>query len=308
MGRGHRRRRYRPAAAPAYATNAPQGPAAILEAMRKVIDSVQKDAAPAQRAVIEQELAAAHAAIRARLVRAADGYAIAAGAEHGQYLRFAQALSDETAARTVPLITRGGEENLRLLRTGKVSLALAQGDVALDAYEGKGNFGADGPHAALQAVGSLYPEPVHVLVRRGCLRLGGGPSRPAGRGWPAGFGLAHHGAARAAGPRARPRRHRGGRAGIGDALVALRQKNVDAVMQVIGVPADSVRDALTAVSLRLLPLSAQAVAARSRSAPAISPTRFSSMPTEPSSGTSRPSRPRRCCSCRPSCRRPKWVR
>ena len=31
---------------------------------------------------------------------------------------------------------------------------------------------------------------------------------------------------------------------LGDALVALRQKEVDAVIQVIGVPADSVRDAL----------------------------------------------------------------
>jgi TRAP transporter TAXI family solute receptor len=253
---------YRPAAAPAYATNAPQGPAAILEAMRKVIDSVPKEAAPAQRAVIEQELAAAHAAIRARLVRAADGYAMAAGAEHGQYLRFAQALSDETAARTVPLITRGGEENLRLLRAGKVALALAQGDAALDAYEGKGSFAADGPHAALQAVGSLYPEPVHVLVRdsgafasvadlrgrRVAIGLPGSASRTTVlRVLQAhGLGLGDIQAVEL---------------GIGDALVALRQKNVDAVMQVIGMPADSVRDAITAVPLRLLPLAEPAVAA-----------------------------------------------
>ena len=49
---------YRPSAAPAYATNAPQGPAAILDAMRKVIDSVSKDGGPAQRTVIEEELTA----------------------------------------------------------------------------------------------------------------------------------------------------------------------------------------------------------------------------------------------------------
>jgi hypothetical protein len=96
---------YRPATAPAYATNAPQGAAAILEAMRKVIDSVPRDAAPAQRAVIEEELGVAYATIRARLARATDGYAIAAGPEHGQYLRFAQALADGEGARMVPLIT-----------------------------------------------------------------------------------------------------------------------------------------------------------------------------------------------------------
>jgi hypothetical protein len=116
------------AAAPDYATNAPHaGAGAMLEAMRKVIDSVPKDAAPAERKVIEQELAAASAAIRARLARAADGYAIAAGPEHGQYLRFARALSEEKGVRMLPLVTRGGEENLRMLREGVGIARAAQG-------------------------------------------------------------------------------------------------------------------------------------------------------------------------------------
>jgi hypothetical protein len=149
---------YSPSAAPAYATNAPQGAAAVLEAMRKVIESVPKDGAPAQRAVIEEELTAAYAAIRARLAREAEGYAIAAGPEHGQYLRFAQALSGINGSRTVPLVTLGGEENLRLLRGGKVSLALAQGDAALQAYEGKGNFAGDGPYPS-RAVAASTPSP-----------------------------------------------------------------------------------------------------------------------------------------------------
>jgi len=74
---------YRPSSAPAYATNAPQGAAAILEEMRKVLDAVPRDLAPVRRAVIEEELGAAYATIRARLARAEDGYAIAAGPEHG---------------------------------------------------------------------------------------------------------------------------------------------------------------------------------------------------------------------------------
>lgn len=156
---------YRPSTAPAYATNAARGPAAILEAMREVIESVPSGASPAQREAIEQELLTAHAAIRGRLARLADGYAIAAGPEHGQYLRLAIALSDGKGVRTVPLVTRGGEENLRLLRAGNVALALSQGDAALEALEGRGGFFADGPYATLRAVGGLYPEPVHVLVR-----------------------------------------------------------------------------------------------------------------------------------------------
>ncbi len=140
MGAG-RVRRLRSAEAPAYATNAPQGGAiGMVDQMRTVVQNVPKDLSPAARALIEQELAAANASIRAAVARATQGYAIAAGAEHGQYFRFAQALSDPEGVRIVPLITRGGEENLRMLRDGKVSLALSQGDAALAGLRGQGQF------------------------------------------------------------------------------------------------------------------------------------------------------------------------
>src|SRR5690606_1023446 len=112
---------------------------------------------------IQDELMMARQNIEARLARNAQGYAIAAGAEHGQYLRVARALFP-LDSRVVPLVTRGSEENLHLLRAGTVSLALAQGDAAQDAYEGVGAFVEQGPHAALRSLGSLYPEPLHVLV------------------------------------------------------------------------------------------------------------------------------------------------
>lgn len=252
---------YRPAAAPSYATNAPQGTAAILEAMRKVIDSVMRDGAPAQQVVVQEELTAAHAAIRARLARATDGYAIAAGPEHGQYLRFAQAVSDSARTRTVPLVTRGGEENIRLLREGKVTLALAQGDVALQAYEGRGNFSGEGPYSALRAIGSLYPEPVHVLVRsdvgiasmadlvgkRVAIGVKGSASRTTALRILRAHNLGDGDVIALELP-------------LGEALVGLRQKKVDALIQIIGVPADAIRDALDEVPLRLLPLEAKAIA------------------------------------------------
>ena len=235
-------------------------PSGSIDQMRTVVQNVPKDLSPAARALIEQELAAANASIRAAVARATQGYAIAAGAEHGQYFRFAQALSDPRGVRIVPLITRGGEENLRMLRDGKVSLALSQGDAALAAYEGKGSFAEDGPYATLRAVGSLYPEPVHVIVR------GDNPaasvSELAGRRVAVGqVGSASRTTAlrvlEAHGLSAKnvqlldlP---------LNEALVGLRHKQVDAVIQVIGAPADSIRDALTDVSLRLVPLSERAV-------------------------------------------------
>lgn len=253
---------YRPAEAPSYATNAAAtGPTAILDAMRKVVDAASKETSPGQMAVINEELTAAHAAIRARLARANAGYALAAGPEHGQYLRFARALAQEQGARSIALVTQGGEENLELLREGKVQLALAQADAALAAYEGTGNFQDRGPAPALRAIGSLYPEPVHVVARadstfasvadlrgrRIAIGVPGSASRTTVLRVLEAHGLT-------------PRDYEARELGLADALVALRQKQVDAVLQVIGVPADSIREAVADVPLRLLPLSERAVA------------------------------------------------
>jgi TRAP transporter TAXI family solute receptor len=252
---------FRPTEAPSYATNAATGPAAVLEAMRKVVDSASKETSPAQMAIIEEELTTAHAAIRARLARANEGYAIAAGPEHGQYLRFARALAEPGGPRTTPLVTFGGEENLELLREGKVQVALAQADSALAAYEGTGSFQARGPAPGLRAIGSLYPEAVHVIVRAdsGLASVANLRGRAVAVGQPGSASrttvlrvLEAHGLT------ARDVQAR--ELGLADALVALGHRQVDAVLQVIGIPADSVRDALTDVPLKLLPLSDRATA------------------------------------------------
>lgn len=256
---------FRPSVAPAYATSEAQGATAIMQDINRVLSSAPKELAPATRAIIEQELTSAYAAIRARTARSEQGYAVAAGPEHGQYLRFAQALARETAIRTVPLITRGGDENLRLMREGKVVLAISQGDAALDALQGRGNFVQEGPYPALRAIGSLYPEPVHVLVRgdsnlaavtdfrgkRIAIGQAGSASRPTAIRVLEAHGLVLNDIQ----PLELP---------IGEALIALREGRADAVIQVIGMPADSIRDALAAVPLRLLPLSERAVAAMAK--------------------------------------------
>lgn len=257
---------YRPSTVPAYATGAPaRGPAAILDAMRKVLDSVQKESSPDNLAVIEEELAIAQATINGRLARASKGYAIAAGPEHGQYLRFARALSEIKPGHLVPLVTLGGEENLELLRAGKVSLALVQGDAALAAYEGSGAFARGGADPTLRALGSLYPEPVHVLVareatyatpadlrgRRVAIGRPGSASRTTALRVLEAHGL-------------RPEDVKAVELPLSDALVGLQRREIDAVIQVIGVPADSVRDALATIPLRLLPLGDAAIARLTR--------------------------------------------
>ena len=252
---------YAPAAIPSLASAGnTDGIPGLLESMRKVLEAIPPDIPPVQKAVIEQELKAARVAVQAAVARASEGYALAAGPEHGQYYRFARALSNPEGTHVVALVTRGGEENLRLLRDGKVSMALSQADAALAAYEGKGHFAGDGPHATLRAIGSLYPEPVHVIVRddspiKGAADLAGrsiavGPEGSASRASAIRVLEAHGLQAKTLRLLDLP---------LNESLVGLQQKQVDAVIQVIGAPADSVRSALAEVSLRLVPLSQSAV-------------------------------------------------
>jgi TRAP transporter TAXI family solute receptor len=162
--------------------------------------------------------------------------------------------------RFVPLITAGGDENLGLLREGKVMLALAQADAALEAYEGKGRFAGEGAFSSLRAIGSLYPEAVHVIVRAdsGLASLADLKGRRVAVGVP---GSASRGTALRVLQAHGLEDAKTLDLALGDALVALGTKQADALIQVIGVPADSVRDAIPQVPLRLLPLSERAIAA-----------------------------------------------
>jgi len=250
-----------PLEAPALAQGAPSSPPEkLITALRETMKRVPPEASPSLRAALEQELTDAYAAVNARLARYERGYAIAAGPAGGQYLRLVQAFAHDAAARIVPLVTSGGEENLRLLREGRVDLALSQGDAALAAYRGDGAFTDSGPYPQLRAIGSLYPEVVHVIVRAdagldamGALRgrrvsvgVPGSAARATALAVLAAHGLAPPAVTLAEYP-------------LGAGLVALRERELDALVTVIGIPADNIREAATAVPLRLLDLDATAV-------------------------------------------------
>jgi TRAP transporter TAXI family solute receptor len=276
---------YGPVTAPAFVQAGSASAAErLMGALRETLARAPPEASQALRGALEQELEDAYAAINSRLARFERGYAIAAGPSGGQYLRLVQAFAQDPASRIVPLVTSGGEENLRLLREGRVDIALSQGDAALAAYRGEGIFAASGPYPELRAIGSLYPEALHVVVR-----ADSGVDSPAAlRGRRVAVGVPGS-AARATALAVldahglTPPAVELGAYPLGAALVALRDREVDAVVTVIGIPADSIRVAATSVPLRLLDLEQSAVEALLAANPAylrftIPPGTYASVP------------------------------
>jgi TRAP transporter TAXI family solute receptor len=62
--------------------------------------------------------------------------------------------------------TRGSVENVMGIAEGTLESGLSQADISYWAYNGKGVFAKTGPIEKLRAVANLFPEAVHVVVRR----------------------------------------------------------------------------------------------------------------------------------------------
>lgn len=239
---------------------------AALDKLAEITRSVEAGGSPAAQSVVDRELQRSLARISGRLSRIEEGYPLAAGLERGEYAAFASALTvlaRDRQLRIAPLATSGSEENLELLRNGSVVLALTQADSAHAAYAGTGPFAGRGSFTALKAVGSLYPEYVHIVVRRSAglrtaadlkgARVALGPEGSAVRATLTRV-LAAHGLQ--AGRDYEPVAER-----LSEALPALRRGELDAAAHVIGLPASPLRDALTGgeEGLSLLPLEPDAV-------------------------------------------------
>ncbi len=157
----------RPVAPPAV-VDAAEGSAAG-ERMRRLAAVLQ--GIPARRGeddqIIAAELDEALANITLRLKDKGKTVAIAAGPEGGEYQRF---LSSAVARVPKPehlriVATQGSVANALMINAGDARLGLIQSDVAAAAVTGAGAFVANGPLGELRAVASLFPEPVHVVVR-----------------------------------------------------------------------------------------------------------------------------------------------
>ena len=124
---------------------------------------------PAREAVILDELSRATENIERRLTRRGQVRTLASGPRGGEYARFGSAFV-ESAAKLRPDVsfrsieTEGSVQNAWLLARGEADYAIIQSDVAAEAVAGRGPFAKGGPLTMLRALGSLFPEAVHVVV------------------------------------------------------------------------------------------------------------------------------------------------
>lgn len=256
---------FKAAEAPSLDTGAPPPVTRqLLDTLDQITHSVTYSASSTAQHVVQQELERSVARINGRLSRLQQGYPLAGGPDRGEYLAFARALSDVARKRQIrvsPLITGGGADNIALLRSGDAVVGLAQADTARLAYEGEGPFAGQGPFPGLRALGSLYPELVHIVVRddpalRGVRDLKGktialGPEGSAVRETLQTV-LEAHGLQAG-------RDYKVSDSSFVAALPLLHAGTVDAAAQVIGVPATPLRDALIPAQLKLLPLDPDAI-------------------------------------------------
>ncbi len=254
------------------ASNASSPREALVAAIGTALNLSPGGTGSAARKVINEEVERSLTNIQGRLGRLQNGYPLAGGPESGQYASFARAMSQalrEQGLNILPLTTAGGIENLRLLRAGDAVLALSQSDTAHLAVAGSGPFAQDGADLGLRALASLYPEPVHVLVRadsplrsvaelrgkRVNLGLPGSASRDTALAVLTAHGLSVDDL------------QRQGELDLQQALGELRDDRLDALIQVIGYPADSIRAAAEDFAMRLLPLDEAAIAQLERERP-----------------------------------------
>jgi TRAP transporter TAXI family solute receptor len=131
------------------------------------VDTTRALPAAEREAILEDEFRQAYARARARLDRAAQAIVVAGGPEGGAYAEMLRALevrAQRAGMPLDPLVSEGSLGNLRLLNLHTAQFALAQNDLVRSAYRGSGRF-AGAPQPDLRAVASLFPEPIHLIVR-----------------------------------------------------------------------------------------------------------------------------------------------
>ena len=121
-------------------------------------------------AIIAEELARASDNIERRVHRREAGFMLATGPENGMYARFGGSII-AAIKELAPAIkiqerhTEGSVDNAFLLARGEAHYAIIQGDVAAAAVTGEDVFSRGQPLSTLRAVGGLFPEAIHVVVR-----------------------------------------------------------------------------------------------------------------------------------------------
>lgn len=164
--------------------------------------------------------------------------------------------------------SRGSVSNIRDIRAGRLEAALVQSDVAYQAYTGQPPFDGKNAVPGLRAIASLYPEAVHVVVRRKStiktiedlrgrrisLDLKGSGTRSIAR-----LVLKRYGV----GPKAVSHLN----SQVGPAVDRLRSGKIDAFFFVGGYPAPVISRFAREIPIRLLPIEGDRAAAIRKSDP-----------------------------------------
>jgi TRAP transporter TAXI family solute receptor len=140
----------------------------LIDRLAAMVDIPPPGVSAADDAMISEELDRAVRAITVRRERRKHVFTVASGPEAGEY----HPIADAFVARATKLDhavkirneeTAGSVENARLIGTKEADYALIQSNVAAMAAAGEGPFGG-GAITSLRALGSLFPEPVHLVV------------------------------------------------------------------------------------------------------------------------------------------------
>lgn len=63
--------------------------------------------------------------------------------------------------------SNGSVANVKGIQSGSLESGFVQSDVAYWAYSGSGEFSSDSPYRELRSIANLYPESIHIVVRKG---------------------------------------------------------------------------------------------------------------------------------------------
>jgi TRAP transporter TAXI family solute receptor len=121
-------------------------------------------------AIIAEELSRASENIERRVQRREAGFTLATGPENGMYARFGDSIIAaikelSPATKIQARHSEGSVDNAFLLSRGEAHYAIVQGDVAAAAVTGEDVFSRGQPLSTLRAVGGLFPEAIHIVVR-----------------------------------------------------------------------------------------------------------------------------------------------
>ena len=151
--------------------------------------------------------------------------------------------------------TPGSIENLRLVNSGQLESGFAQADLAGWAYNGSNLFAEKGRLRRLRAIGSLFPEAAHVVVRadspiRSLPDLAGKivSLGEVGSGTAADSAVLL--AAAGLGETSLTRKY----LRPGPATQELKAESIDALFLVGGYPVPAIRDLAAAIPIRLVPI------------------------------------------------------